>query len=298
MTAMTATLRHALAEHTGVIHTVTALSGGITNRNEKLETSHGPMVLRLAGARTELLGINRAHEYQSARIAHAAGVGAEPIAFLPEHGAILTRFISGATTLNPASATQHLKRIVAQLRAIHTAPAFPAHFSAFDTVRNYHRLALEHGVYFSDQLPSILAQMHRIEQTLAPHGSTCPCHNDLLPGNFLDDGQRIWIIDWEYAGNGNPFFDLGNFAINLELDETGCQHLLEAYFGHSNPQREAQLHLMRLVSDLREAFWGYLQSGISTLEFDFVGYANQHLERFQTNAARAAFTTWIEVLEP
>jgi thiamine kinase-like enzyme len=286
-----------LEPYTGQVSSIVTISGGITNRNYKLETQNGVFMLRIAGERTELLGIDRADEFSSSKIAHAVGVGTEPIVFLENHAAILSRFIPDALTLDPETATARLERIVPRLRAFHDAPEIPAKFSPFETVRNYHDLALEHGVKFPDDLPRILEQMARIKNALQPHARVRSCHNDLLPANFLDDTKKIWIIDWEYAGNGNPFFDLGNLAVNLELNETACQLLLELYFGHSNLKLEAQLQLMKLASDLREAFWGFLQSGISTLEFDFIEYGNKHLERFRVNAARGEFEKWLTVLE-
>jgi thiamine kinase-like enzyme len=292
-----AKLLNDLEPHTGLVSSIVTISGGITNRNYKLESEHGAFMLRIAGERTELLGIDRANEFSSSQIAHAVGVGTKPIAFLENHAAILSRFIPDALTLEPETATARLERIVPRLRAFHGAPNSPAKFSPFQTVRNYHTLALEHGVKFPKDLQNILEQMTRIETALQPHARDCPCHNDLLPANFLDDGKRIWIIDWEYAGNGNPFFDLGNLAVNLELNEMACELLLELYFGKSDSKLNAQLQLMKLASDLREAFWGFLQSGISTLEFDFIEYGNKHLERFRVNAARGEFENWLAVLE-
>jgi thiamine kinase-like enzyme len=292
-----AKLLNDLEPHTGSISSIVTISGGITNRNYKLETQNGAFMLRIAGERTELLGIDRANEFSISHIAHAVGVGTEPKAFLENHAAILSRFIPDALTLDPETATARLERIVPRLRAFHDAPSSPAKFSPFETVRNYQTLALEHGVRFPNDLPNILEQMTRIETALQPHARECPCHNDLLPANFLDDGKKIWIIDWEYAGNGNPFFDLGNLAVNLELNDVNSERLLELYFGHSNLKLEAQLNLMKLVSDLREAFWGFLQSGISALEFGFVEYGNKHLERFRVNAARDEFEKWLQVLE-
>jgi thiamine kinase-like enzyme len=294
---LSARLLHDLEPFTNGISNVVSISGGITNRNYKLETEKGAFMLRIAGDRTELLGIDRAHEFSSSQIAHRVGVGTEPIAYLEAHAAILSKFIPDALTLDPETATERLERIVPRLRAFHDAPKLPARFCPFETVRDYHALALEHGVKFPKDLPEILEQMARIENVLKPHARECPCHNDLLPANFLDDGHKLWIIDWEYAGNGNPFFDLGNLAVNLELNDSNCERLLELYFGHSDRKLEAQLNLMRLASDLREAFWGFLQSGISTLEFDFVEYGEKHLERFRVNAARDEFENWLMALQ-
>jgi thiamine kinase-like enzyme len=286
-----------LKPHTGGLLEITKISGGITNRNFKLETENGVFMLRLAGERTELLGINRAHEFTCAQTAFQVRVGAEPIIFLEPHMAILTRFVGAAETLGTDTAQNHLERIVGLLRRCHNAPKFPSSFNPFQTVKNYHSLALEYDVKFPQDVPRVLTQMHRIETALQPHARDCPCHNDLLPANLLFDGSSLFIVDWEYAGNGNPFFDLGNLAVNLELNAAQCQHLLEMYFGSSSEHLLAQLHLMRLASDLREAFWGFLQAGISSLEFDFMGYGEKHLERFRQNARSEEFDLWLTVLE-
>ena len=114
-------------------------------------------------------------------------------------------------------------------------------------------------------------------------------HNDLLNANIIDDGARIRIVDWEYAGMGDPFFDLGNFSVNHELAPDEDAVLLEAYEGEVRPARFARLAVMRIVSDFREAMWGVLQQGISTLDVDFVGYADEHFERLLQNASGPAF---------
>jgi len=116
-----------------------------------------------------------------------------------------------------------------------------------------------------------------------------PCHNDLLNANFIDDGTRIRIVDWEYAGMGDPFFDLGNFSINHELTPDEDAILLAAYDDDVRPARLARLTLMRTVSDFREAMWGVLQQGISSLDVDFVAYAGEHFERLLAGAAAPSF---------
>jgi len=115
-----------------------------------------------------------------------------------------------------------------------------------------------------------------------------PCHNDLLNANFIDDGERLRIVDWEYAGMGDRFFDLANFSINHEFGEEDNRMLLEAYFGAVREELRA-LRLMRFMSDFREAMWGVVQQGISELDFDFVAYADEHFARLRRTAADPAF---------
>ncbi len=123
----------------------------------------------------------------------------------------------------------------------------------------------------------------------------CPCHNDLLPANFLalPDGG-LCLLDWEYAGMNDRYFDLGNFAVNNELDADGEAALVEAYFGSVTPRRLARLRLMKVISDLREAMWGVVQSGVSTLDVDFVDYAEEHFDRLLGNSGHAGFDRLLE----
>jgi thiamine kinase-like enzyme len=278
---------------------VTPLEGGITNQNYRVDTPRGTFVLRIGGKGTSLLGIDRGHESICTAIAAQVGVGAEVIHFLPAEDVLVTRFIVGAI-LTPEAAAQPetLARIVASIKRYHAGPAFPGSFSPFATVRSYHRLALEHGVTFPDTLPEVFALMARIEAALGADQQIRPCHNDLLASNFIDDGQMIRILDWEYAGMGDLFFDLGNFAVNQSLNEEQCSLLLQFYFGEARPADLARLHLMRLASDLRESFWGFLQLGISTLDFDYRDYARHHLDRFLHNIAAAPFEQWLQEAHP
>ena len=135
---------------------------------------------------------------------------------------------------------------------------------------------------------------HRIERALleAPI-ELRPCHNDLLNANFIDDGERIRIVDWEYAGMGDRFFDLANFSVNHEFGVEDDQRFLAAYFGVERDSDLASLRLMRFMSDFREAMWGVLQSGISELDFDFNGYAAQHFDRMKQTATDQEFAGYL-----
>ena len=276
---------------------VAPLIGGITNQNYRVDIGGETFVLRIGGKGTHFLGIDRGRESICTAIAAQVGVGAEVIHFLPAEDVLVTRFIDG-TAITPEIAAQHemLPRIVASMKCYHAGPAFPGTFSPFETVRSYHTLAIEHDVAFPETLPQVFALMDQIEQALATTGTTYirPCHNDLLASNFIDDNHSIRILDWEYAGMGDLFFDLGNFAVNQSLNEEQCALLLRNYFGGVRPADLAHLHLMRLGSDLRESFWGFLQIGISELDFDYKEYAHHHLNRFLQNVKTAPFEQWLQ----
>jgi len=273
---------------------VSPLEGGITNRNYRVERGGESFVLRIGGENTEALGIDRDREYHASCAAAGLGVGAEVLLYVPEERAMVTRFVSGTLlTAEAAARTEVLRRIVASIRAVHDGPAFLGEFWAPDVVRQYRALAESRGVSFPTSAGVALATMERIEASLGRPAKLVPCHNDLLAANMIDDGATVRILDWEYAAQGDPFFDLGNFAVNQKLDAAAERELLHLYRGRVSTADEARLRLHRLLSDLRESYWGFLQSGVSTLEFDFRKYALDHLERFQKNVAVPELEEWL-----
>jgi len=274
--------------------TLTALSGGITNRNflVALVGERDRYVIRLAGNDTHLLGISREVEHAATVAAAGVGVGPEVTAFIRPEGYLVTRFIEGSPIGEEAMREpETLDRVAASLRRIHDGPPIPGLFVPLRIVEAYRALAAARGVRIPPEYELAAAIGRRIELAcLANPMAPRPCHNDLLNANFIDDGVRIRIVDWEYAGMGDRFFDLGNFSINHELTPDADALLLGAYDGGGvRIDRLARLTLMRIVSDFREAMWGVLQQGISTLDVDFVAYAAEHFDRLLGNASTPAF---------
>jgi thiamine kinase-like enzyme len=270
------------------------LGGGITNHNFKVSFHDDgeTVVVRAPGKDTELLGIDRQIESAAARMAASIGVGPEVVAFVA--GCLITRFIEGSPVPpDVMRQPRNLARTAATLRTIHDGPIIPGRFDSFRVVEAYAATADEHGV----PPPPDYAWAHgvaaRIETARGPQ-PTVPGHNDLLNANFIDGGDRIWIVDWEYAGMSDRFFDLANFSVNHELDAEQDRELLRAYRGADATDRDlANLRLMRFMSDYREAMWGVVQQSISELEVDFVAYADQHFERLRATAADPAFGNWL-----
>jgi len=254
---------------------VTRLGGGITNHNFKVEVGGDAFVLRIGGKDTELLGIDRAHEHAASLVAAGLGVGPEVVAFVEPEGYLVTRFLEGSP-VEPAA--MPVGQVGETLRLVHGAGPIEARFDSFRVVEAYREIAERNGV----AVPAAFAEARRradgIESRRAGH-ELCLCHNDLLNANFIDDGARIRIVDWEYAGMGDPFFDLANFAVNHSLDEDGERMLLEGYAGEATGAALDALHEMRFMSDFREAMWGVVQQAISDLDFDFAAYADEHFAR-------------------
>jgi thiamine kinase-like enzyme len=274
-------LIHLIPELRGRSFAMSPLGGGLTNRNFRIDTDGQSYVLRVAGKDTALLGIDRGCEVACARAAAALGAGPEVIAYLPEHEAMVRRFVSGRVlTAEDVQQPGVLSRVTETLRRYHGGPPGAGIFSPFATVRSYYALARKRQVKFPDSLGSALERLAKIERDLQTDDPPCPCHNDLLAGNLIDDGTAVRIIDWEYGGMGDRFFDLGNLAVNNEFDEAHERALLAFYFGEVRIDHLGRLRRMRLASDMREAMWGFLQASISTLEIDYLAYGRKHLERF------------------
>ena len=268
---------------------IEVLGGGITNRNFKVTLDDGAYVLRLGGKDTELLGIDRRVEHEASLAAAAIGVGPDVVAFIEPEGYLVTRFLGGKVVGPEAlREPESLRRIAQSLRAVHAGPPIPARFDSFRVVEAYAATAALRGVTVPDAYDRARETAALVERARGPTPQR-PCHNDLLTANFIDDGTRIRIVDWEYAGMGDLFFDLANFSVNNGLSKDETEELLRAYFGDVRPADERALILMGYMSDFREAMWGVVQQALSDLDVDFRAYADEHFERLERSASERSF---------
>jgi thiamine kinase-like enzyme len=260
------------------VDSVERLGGGITNHNFRVRSGGEDFVVRIGGKDTALLGIDRDAEHRASVAAAARGLGPEVVAFVEPEGWLVTRFMEGEV------GRVSIAEAAALLQRLHTGPPIPGRFDPFRTVDTYAAVAWVHGVSPPPAFATAKATAERIERRRG-RVERRPCHNDLLAANFVHDGERPWLVDWEYAGMGDPGFDLANFAVNNGLDADGDRALLEAY-GGGDPAAHV---LMRYMSDFREAMWGLVQQGIADIEFDFRGYSAEHFERLERTAAEPRF---------
>ncbi len=274
------------------------LSGGISNQNYRVDVGGESFVLRIVSAKTELLGVNRQYEYAANQAAASIGIAPEVIYFDPA-GYLVTRFLH-ARPIPPEEMREPttLYEIADTVKRIHSLPLFPGKFSAFQVVRDYDALARKHGVNtFPENYAWLRERMDEIETalqaTIAEYPNV-PCHNDLLNGNFLRDEKNIYIIDWEYGGVGNRFFDLANFSSHHELNDDEIYELLAAYFGEETESQFAHLQLMQAMSDFREAMWGVVQQGLSDLDFDYRSYATQFFDKLTARLSDPRYPQYLK----
>jgi len=256
------------------------LDGGITNRNYRVRLGEDDYVVRLPGKDTSRLGINR----QAERVANAAAaeLGIAPAVVAGSDAYLVTRFIE-CRPVSAAELADAPDEAARALRAFHDhGPELPVPFWVPDLLEEYARVVFERGGSLPDGYEHARAVAAQIA-AVRPMPERAPCHNDLLTANLIRaKGGALMLVDWEYAGMGDPFFDLGNLSVNNEFDDQADLRLLTAYLGRPPSARElAGLRLMRAMSDVREAAWGVVQGTLSELDFDFGGYAEQHFVRLR-----------------
>ena len=253
---------------------VTSLSGGLTNENYLVEAGGERYVMRIPGASTELLSIDRVNEVHNARAAASTGIGPAVLEHVPQADVMVLEFISGPTmsakTLQTASM---VRRMAESFKRLHAAPRFLKDFDMFRLIEDYLRIVDEHKVPIPTDYRTWLPRLGEIERAVRV-GSlpSVPCHNDLLCENFIDDGRWLRVVDYELSGNNDACFDLGNTAQEASLDDDLRAVLCEAYFGRLDSRQLARMNLFALMSDVGWTLWGAIQARISTLDFDFTGY--------------------------
>jgi len=274
----------------------TPLAGGITNLNYKIDADGKAYVLRITGEGTELLGIRREIEHAANLAAGKLGVAPEVEYFIEPEGYLVTRFVDGKK-IPPEEMVKplNIRRIATKLRTFHDhAPPLGAEFNVFRRVEMLTAASRQHKCKFPSDFDWIQRQVKQVETALRrdPYTPT-PCHDDLLNLNFLDERGEVRILDWEYAGMGDIFFDLSNFSHHHALNDEQIRILLQAYFGAVTPKLFARLKLMWPMSEIHEAMWGTTQTGISKLDEDFQGYADLWFGRAREAMQDPRWEQWL-----
>ncbi|MBM4423970.1 MAG: phosphotransferase family protein [Chloroflexi bacterium] len=274
------------------------LSGGLTNTNYRVNVDDAPFVVRIPGANTALLAVDRANEHHNTQAASEAGVCPKVIHFLPDENVMVLEFIHGETMSIPKLQGPGMPTRMAQsLKRLHAGPRFLHDFNMFRLTEFYLKIADEHGARIPDGYRSYLPRVNRIEAAFARHPlPAAPCHNDLLAENYIDDGRMLWVIDFEYSGNNDPTFELGNTCQEQQFDEPRIEEMCAAYFGEAYPDKLARMKLNMIMSDVGWTLWAAIQAKISTIEFDFWGWAVERWGRAAAKMDSPEFEKWLSAV--
>lgn len=279
---------------------ISPLSGGLTNINYRVDVDGTPFVVRIPGDNTELLAIDRTNEYHNTRAAAEAGVGPCIVHCLPEANVMVLEFIHGETMSRVKLQRAGMPTRMAQaIKQLHAGPRFLLDFNMFRLTELYLRIVQEHEVRIPTGYRDYLPQVAQIEAALARRPlASVPCHNDLLAENYLDDGQTLRLIDFEYSGNNDPTFELGNTCQEQQFDDARIEEMCAAYFGEAAPDKLARMRLNMIVSDVGWTLWAAIQASISKIEFDYWGWAVERCDRAAAKLNSSHFNELLRTVEP
>jgi thiamine kinase-like enzyme len=260
---------------------VEPLTGGLTNTNYKVTSPAGCFVVRISGKDTSLLAIDRANEVHNTIAAAETGVGAPFVASLPEHDALVLGFLEGEVMdAEKMRRGDRLDAVAGACRRLHGGRRFLHGFDMFEIQPRYLEIVRERRFRLPDRYVSFEPQIRELERAMRVRSEpTVPCNNDLLAENFIDVGGEMRLIDYEYSGNNEPSFELGNLWSESNLSLAQLEELVAHYYGGPLRNKVARARLWGLMSKYGWTLWGSIQAGISDLDFDFWGWAMEKYER-------------------
>jgi thiamine kinase-like enzyme len=271
------------------------LSGGLTNSNFKVDVDGCAYFVRIPGADTDLLAINRENEHYNTRAAYEAGVGPRVIFHLPDYNAMVLEFIIGQTMSRDSLNGPGMPMRMAQaIKKLHAGPRFLTDFNMFRLTEYYLQICKEREIPIPEGYLERMETVGTLEQAMSVNQlRTVPCNNDLLAENYLDDGKQLWLIDYEYSGNNDPTFELGNTCQEMLFSEQQIEEVCAAYFGEATPEKIARMKLNMIMSDVGWGLWAAIQAKISSIEYDFWGWATERWSRAQEKMDSQDFERWL-----
>jgi len=278
---------------------VEELPGGLTNLNLLVTTGAGEFVVRLARSDASLLEIDRAHEHANSVSAAQAGVGAPVVDWRPDLGLLVLGFLAGRT-LEDADLrdTATLARAATAMRRLHGGPRFVNDFDMFARQASYLATVRERGFTLPARYEDHAPRWQDVRRALtATAGPSVPCNNDLLAANFIDDGSRTWLIDYEYSGNNDPAFELGNTVTECNLDDDAAEALASLYLGRESRAWLARVRLGSLCSEYGWSLWGVIQAATSPLDYDFASWGLSRYEKAARTFTGPGFARLLEEVQ-
>ena len=272
------------------------LDKGLTNHNYKTYVNDDVFVLRIPGVGTDLF-INRDHEINASTIAGKIGVAPEVVNHIEKGNITVTRFVDG-TVLSPELVVRNdnrINHIIDTVKVIHEKAVFRIHFDPFVAIRTRLEYTKNYKTFLPKDIQWMISLSDDIENAMRRNKPRhVACHNDLNPENFIDDGKQLWIIDWEYAAQADPFFDLGNFRAETPLSRNQEELVIRRYCGAMKYNRLCRMLLYKIIADLCWGLWAMIQEKISRKDVDFHDYGLGRFESLRVSTHSKEFRKWIE----
>lgn len=271
------------------------ISGGITNRALRVRVGGAVYFVSIPGAHSDLLAIPRPQEVENARRAAATGISPQVVHVLAESGVMVVEWIEGRTlSVEDMHSPDLVARVADAARRLHGARPFANDFDLFRLAREYRQVLTRQRMEPPPGFDGYRALWRELETAAnARREPVRPCSNDLVPQNLIDDGRRLWIVDFGYSGNNDPCSELGNAAAEWVLDHDEMEGLCAAYFGAAEARRLARMQIYATLSDAAWSLWSVIQERLSDLEFDFSGYGAERWKRAQARLESDDLRTWL-----
>ena len=272
------------------------LSGGLTNTNYKVLINGKPFFVRVPGEGTELLAIDRNNEYHNTQAAANAGIAPKVLNYFPQYNVMILEFLDGKTmSKDSLNADGMPTRMALAIKQLHSAERFLTDFNMFRLTEYYLNLCKERDITIPDGYLERMTTVNQIEKAMSVKPlQTVPCNNDLLAENYIDDGKQFWLIDYEYSGNNDPTFELGNTCQEMQFSDEQIKEVCAAYFGEATPAMIARMKLNMIMSDVGWGLWAAIQAKISTIDFDFWGWAIERWGRAVEKMDSKDFQIWLK----
>jgi thiamine kinase-like enzyme len=272
------------------------LTEGLTNHNYKVTVDNRSYVVRIPGSGTDVF-VDRDKELHNTLSASDVGVGAKVFYSFKSDHVIIIEFLKGKV-MSPESfkGNDVITRTVKAIKEVNTKGNFVSNFVMFDKFDEYHEIVKKHTIKLPDNFNEAENIVRKVESRfLRNMPKLVSCHNDLLAENFIDQGNRMRIIDWELSGLNDPCFELGDFSVEQGFNENENKLIIETYFGHFDEQKYARMNVYKYMADVLWTLWAVIQNHFSVIDFDFWEYGLNRFNRAMNAFNSADFPKWLEI---
>ena len=271
------------------------LAGGITNNNFKIIVNGSLFFVSIPGRNSRLLGVDWYNKFYNARICGVAGLSPKVVQHFPLQGALVQEFLLYALcSVESLQCLSLQRRLVHTVKALHSGAGFWQDFDMFCLIEFYTKTIKDREFVLPAGYADYREQIRKMGEALAPYREKLvPCHNDLLPENVMDDGSRVFLLDFDYSGNNDPCFDLGSISVEAGYDDTQIRELAKAYYGLVSDTIIARIYLHGILGDVGWSLWSAIQAEISDIDFDFKEYGLTRWNRSVERMESSEFDRWL-----